>query len=220
MRTVAIIQARTGSTRLPGKVLLPLAGRPMLHQIVERVRRATRVATVVVACPWQDVEALTPAVSGCALVADRRVPDADLVLRYLRVAQQVGAEVIVRVCADNPCIEPEYIDRAVERYFAAPVPCVSNTTDRVGAWWVDGIGAEVFSLSRLMWLEQVTRDGDPCLREHVHRRFEVALPLADVRLDVNTPADYTFLADIYARFGSNRFHVREVLDYLGVESAR
>jgi spore coat polysaccharide biosynthesis protein SpsF (cytidylyltransferase family) len=146
------------------------------------------------------------------------VDENDLVARYLTVAERCHADIIVRVPCDNPCIEPEYIDFAVERWMKDLSPFITNTTAGCGGKWVDGIGAEVFSISRLRWLDNATKyHTDPSLREHPHKYFCAHLPEADIRLDVNTEEDYQFIKSIYNHFGHNRFHISEVLDYLGSE---
>ena len=93
---------------------------------------------------------------------------------------------------------------------------------------VDGVGAEVFSMSRLKWLDEKTKD-DAEEREHLHKWFYryndscdedtdsvfITLPYRDaIRLDVNTEQDYQFIKRIYDHFGHNNFHVNDVLAYL------
>lgn len=221
MTTVAILQCRMGSIRLPGKSLLPLLGVPMVQQIVERVQRASRVDRVVVAYPLADAPAFQfLADTGCSLYAYPG-DESDLVGRYVLAAAAYDAEVIVRVPCDNPCIDPLYVDEAIQTYAEHPFIYYSNTTAAVGRTWVDGIGAEVLSMSRLQWLEQRTR-GIPYLREHPHRYFEecglLRLPRADVRLDVNTAEDYALIQSIYQHMGHNRFASAEVLEYLAMLS--
>jgi spore coat polysaccharide biosynthesis protein SpsF len=213
LKVVAILQQRMGSKRLPGKALLPLAGKSMTENIIERVKRAKRLDHVVLAVPPQDENAF--AWMPCRVHAPL-VDENDLVARYLTVAERCHADIIVRVPCDNPCIEPEYIDSAVQHYMENPDVFYSNTTDRYHRTWVDGIGCEVFSLSRLKWLDRITREQfkDPELREHPHRLFGFQLPKADIRLDVNTEEDYQFIKGIYNHIGHNHFHVSEVLDYL------
>ena len=105
-----------------------------------------------------------------------------------------------------------------------PYSFYSNTTAQVGSVAVDGIGAEVFSLSRLKWLDRIT-EGCTLHREHPHKYFEECQfeygngirfwnGGAAVRLDVNTQEDYEFIAEIYNHFNHNRFTVEEVLGYL------
>lgn len=215
MRIVAILQARLGSTRLPNKVLLPLAGKSMLRNIVERVQRATCLHEVVVAIPSDDWGPINALALPCPLYWHDDA--ADLVGRYVATAEAFSADVIVRIPCDNPCIDPHYIDDAVLAYKQDPFIYYSNTTAMVGEVAVDGVGAEVCSRSRLHWLDQRTQ-GRPDWREHPHKYFEscglLQLPAATIRLDVNTQAEYEFIQDIYAHFGHNRFTTEEVLGYL------
>lgn len=215
MRIVAILQARLGSTRLPGKVLLPLAGTPMLQHIIERVQRASRLHGVALAVPHEDRAQFEG--MGCGIVSDDRIKENDLVGRYRAAAEVCEADVIVRVPCDNPCIDPAYIDAAVKAYLRDPFIYYSNTTDECDGKLIDGIGAEVVSMSRLRWLDARTQ-GHAIWREHPHRFFEDAgllhLPPADYRLDVNTQADYEFIQSIYDHFGNNRFTTQQVVSYL------
>jgi spore coat polysaccharide biosynthesis protein SpsF len=232
MKVVAILQQRMGSTRLKGKALLPLAGKSMTENIIERVKRAKRLDHVVLAVPPQDENAFSA--MPCRVHAPL-VDENDLVARYLTVAERCHADIIVRVPCDNPCIQPEFIDKAIEDYLDTPHIFYSNTTDMVrsyyggvGEWrWVDGIGAEVFSMSRLKWLDRISK-GRPDYREHPHKYFldkfldneypECGITFGktscNYRLDVNTQEDYDFIAGIYEMFGHNNFHVNDVLAYL------
>jgi spore coat polysaccharide biosynthesis protein SpsF (cytidylyltransferase family) len=217
MKVVAILQARMGSTRLPGKVMLPLAGKPMVQNIVERVQRAKRVDEVVLAPPECDREAFSDFKEVSYYAPG--VAENDLVGRYLGVAIPSEADIIVRVPCDNPCVDPAYIDKAVKVYSDNACAFYSNTTDRWGGLFLDGIGCEVFSISRLKWLERRTA-GFELWREHPHKYFEdhgYKLPTADLRLDVNTQADYDFIASIYNHFGHNRFTAADILDYPPVQ---
>lgn len=226
MNTVAILQARMGSTRLPGKVLLPLADKPMLQNIIERVQRSTSLSRIVVTCPLADAEIFAPIVEICRYRDARGYATRplflnvwhddpnDLVGRYRQAAITHGAELIVRVPCDNPCIDPDAIDRAVAHYLQYPSIYYSNTTDFCQGVAIDGIGVEVFSANRLCWLDYRTR-GHALWREHPHKFFEnagiLSLPPADIRLDVNTLADYDFIHSLYSHFGHNQFSTEDVL---------
>src|SRR3990167_9729802 len=121
MKTVAIIQARAGSTRLPGKAFLPLAGKSMTQNIIERVQRATKLDDVVLAFPDTRTNADTTFADlavrcGCSYYRGTGIDENDLVGRYLGAAEMYHADIVVRIPGDNPCVEPGYIDKAVEIY--------------------------------------------------------------------------------------------------------
>ena len=234
MKVVAIVQARLGSTRLPGKMLLPLAGKSVLWHVLDRVKRAKLVDEVVLTYPVTDSKAFATIMNACAVKPCPWSGDeSDLVGRYSLAADWYEAAIIVRVPGDNPCVDPAYIDEAVRSYRLFPSIYYSNTTAAVergpveGACsplvTVDGIGCEVFSLSRLQWLDAHTHayPTKGC-REHPHRRFQNAtvggfvLPTADLRLDLNTPADYAFLSDLFAHVYPThpQFTTADVLAYL------
>lgn len=235
MKVVAILQARMGSTRLPGKMLLPLARRPLVQHVIERVQRSKRVNKVVLAYPSKDHYAFYPVIKHVELVVTANPVDFyiyhgdenDLVGRYLGAAEALNADLIVRIPCDNPCVDPAIIDEAVEHYLRAPHIYLStmyrHVRDHV---YVDGVGAEVFSMSRLKWLDQATV-GQANYREHPHLLFQDWHLIAGweqyqrdanhretIRLDVNTQADYDFINTIYDHFGHNRFTTAEVLAYL------
>ena len=227
MRTVAILQARMGSSRLPGKMLLPLLGKPLVQHVLERVNRATTLDAVVLAVPAHDVDAFAPAAYQRAILYPYAGDEADLVGRYLGAATVHYAELIVRIPCDNPCVQPDYIDEAVEKYLARPQVYAStmyrHVRDRI---YLDGVGAEVFSMSRLQWLDQATQ-GQPNYREHPHLLFQdqhlidgweqyvrYANVSETIRLDVNDIPGYEFIKTIYTYFGHNEFTSDEIVSFL------
>lgn len=220
MKIVAILQARMGSTRLPGKVMLPLAGKPMIQNIIERVQRATRVHEVMVTCPIQDRDAFLPVMQACrngkTFLDEWFEDENDLVGRYLQSAIRRDADIIVRVPCDNPCVDPGVIDQSVDAYLDAvkPLAFFSSTVWPVNYVNVDGLGCDVLSLSRLKWLDRKTK-GNAHRREHPHAYFYdtgcIYHDPTGLRLDVNTQEDYGFIASIYNHFGHNRFTAPEIL---------
>src|SRR5262245_40545029 len=113
-RVVAIIQARLDSTRLPNKVLLPLAGKSMLQNVIERVKRAKNLDRVIVATTGI-VNRLGEICFECKVpAADWYGDENDLIGRYSWCARAYRADYVVRIGADNPCVEPEAIDSLVE----------------------------------------------------------------------------------------------------------
>lgn len=227
---VGVIQARTGSRRFPNKVLGSLAGHPMLWHVIRRLRRTESLDRIVVAVPPADRDMLRPVVeaAGGELMAPDVAED-DLLGRHAAVGRLTSAEWIVRVPADNPCVEPAEVDRIVAAATtAAHGGAWSNLHAIEGSGYPDGIGAEVYPMLVLRVLDRLVVD--PRRREHPHVMFEdhrdmrtIPCPALfarpDVRLDVNTEADFIFIRAIYeALYPLNeRFHITDILAFLDRE---
>ncbi len=119
---VAIIQARMASSRLPGKVLLDLAGQPMLQRVVARTSGAARVARVLVATTSDPSDDPVAAFCEAEGIAFTRGSQFDVLDRYYQAARQSAADVVVRVTADCPVIDPALIDAAVAALLGDPAP--------------------------------------------------------------------------------------------------
>jgi spore coat polysaccharide biosynthesis protein SpsF len=219
MRTVAIIQARTGSTRLPGKVLLPLLGVPALTHVVRRLARATRVDEVVVATttlPGDDPIVDLAAREGWPIT---RGSEMDLLARYLDAARAHGAEQIVRVTSDCPMIDPGLVDLVVDALERRGVAYASNSL--APRTYPRGLDAEAFTLEAL--LQADAADLDPASREHAtpylwrhpelfrHARVAHDVDLSGHRWTVDTPEDYELVRRIFDAFGRDDFNWLEAL---------
>ena len=113
MRPIAIIQARMGSTRLPGKVLMDLCGRPVIWHIIERLKRAKNIDEIVVATTNnRNDDKLTEYLKGIGVNVFRGSED-DVLDRFIRAAERFKADIVVRICSDSPLIEPAEIDKCV-----------------------------------------------------------------------------------------------------------
>lgn len=160
---VAIVQARMGSTRLPGKVLLPIDGRPMFSYQIERLRRARSLQQLVIATT--DLAADQPIVDFAAAegVACVRGSEQDVLSRYRLAAREFAATTVVRVTSDCPLLDPELIDAAIDAYReGGAYDYVSNMMQPS---WPYGMAVEVFSATALE--EAFNEATDPAEREHV-----------------------------------------------------
>jgi len=214
-RVVAIIQARMGSTRLPGKVMMDIAGKPMLKRVIRRVQRGKTVDEVVLAIPdTPDNNVLRPIADTCG-VSVVHGPEADVLARYRMAANTSGAGAIVRITADCPLIDPDVIDEVV-RYFLRYVPdYASNTIERT---WPKGLDVEVFNAAALQRADaEATTNYD---REHVTpymlashevRRLPVTGGGTDgtVNWSVDTQEDLDRVRRIYACFPRDDFTWQE-----------
>jgi spore coat polysaccharide biosynthesis protein SpsF len=225
MRVVAIIQARMGSTRLPGKVLMDIAGETMLARVVNRVRRATRIDETAVATTVSGKD--EPIVSECRRlgVACFRGSEEDVLDRYYQTALTHKAEAVVRITSDCPLIDPEVIDTVIEAFLTHKPDYASNCLERS---YPRGLDTEVMSVEALThaWRESKK----PYQRVHVTsyiyenpELFRTISIKADAdyrhqRWTVDTPEDLTFVRTIYARLGSkDTFSWRDVVKTLDLE---
>ena len=144
MSTVAIIQARVGSSRLPMKSLLCLRGHALIDWVVNRVSEAARLDGVVVAMPDTERDNVLQAHLDDCGVAVVRGSEQDVLSRFLLAARETHADRIVRICADNPFVWGEAIDRLVDFYNASNLDYAYNHIPRNNLW-PDGLGAEILS---------------------------------------------------------------------------
>lgn len=163
MRTVAIIQARMGSSRLPGKVLADLAGAPMLARVIARAQAAATVSSVMVATTDQAADDPLVAVAHAAGAQVFRGATDDVLARYLGAARANHAQVVVRLTADCPLLDPAVIDCVVEGLLTMPgCDYASNTHQRT---FPRGLDVEAMTMATLERLALVA--ASPAHREHV-----------------------------------------------------
>lgn len=162
---LVIIQARLSSVRLPGKVLRPLAGRPMLAQLVDRLKMAKRVGAIIVATSTEtDDDAIA---RFCADMGVRcfRGPVADVAERLTEAAEDAGAEAFVRINGDSPLMCPAIVDAVIELYEAQDVDLATNVQTRT---FPRGLSVEVIRVAALRRVQKVMRPGEA---EHVTPAF-------------------------------------------------
>ena len=135
-----------GSTRLPGKTMIDLAGAPLLTRILERVKRVRTIDTIVVATTDEPIDAPVVALAKEHGVEAFRGSEDDLVDRYYQAARHFGASTVLRLPADNPCSEPEAFERLIYAHRFNGADFSSNIMQVENNGWPDGIGVEAFSM--------------------------------------------------------------------------
>jgi spore coat polysaccharide biosynthesis protein SpsF len=203
---VGVLQARMSSTRLPGKVLKPLAGEPMILRIVERIRRSRELDQLIVATSVDPSDDPLVRVLGDAGVTVRRGSLADVFSRFLAVADEFDPDVVVRLTGDNPFVDPEVIDRIVREHLASGADYTSNSLTRT---FPRGLDVEAVKPAALRSL--ATRELQPDEREHVtigvyRRPDEFRLhqvtqepDRSELRWTVDLPEDFAFAEAVYDR---------------------
>jgi len=203
--TVAILQARMGSSRLPGKVLMPILGEPMLARQIERVRRARSLARLVVATGDQADDDPIAALCARLGVDCFRGSRDDVLDRFCKAAERYPSDHVVRLTGDCPLADPAAIDAAVAFHRAGGFDYSSNTLHPT---FPDGLDVEVVRSAALAAAGHEARD--PFEREHVtpflYRRperyrlgdFRRTPDLSALRWTVDHPEDFQLISQVYA----------------------
>lgn len=223
---LAVLQARTSSTRLPGKVMRPLAGAPMLARHIERIGRARRIDRLIVATSDRaEDDCVAEVAAGAGALAFRGSLD-DVLDRFYRAAEPHQPRHVVRLTGDCPLADWELIDRCIDFAVEGGFDYASNA---LRPTWPDGLDVEVCTFAALecAWREAV----DAVEREHVMpfitRRpdrfrlgsLEQVVDQSMHRWTVDEPADYAFVSRIYdALYPANpAFTTADVLELLAAE---
>ena len=232
---VLIIQARMGSTRLPGKSILDLAGKPLLSRILERVKKCLAVDEIVLAIPKGEKDDVLEHLGRSNSVNVFRGSEDDLLDRYYQCAKFYNAKFVARLPADNPVPEAREIDKLINFHLKLNKKGFSsNLAPFFNSGYPDGIGIEVFDFSLLE--EAFFRNSESLKREHVHLNFfdyktekvvnndwcevntikcpdEYSRP--DLILDVNTREQYFFIKELYEYLYPKKhdFGILEIIDW-------
>lgn len=201
-----IIQARMRSTRLPGKVLKSILGRPMLSYLIERIKRVKHADQIVIATTTRKEDHAIFDYCVKAGIPCYRGDEENVLERYLETAKEFGAEVIVRITADCPLIDPAVVDLVIERFLHERPDYAGNTLTLT---YPRGMDTEVFTKEAL---EDAARAADKqSEREHVTlyiyrhpERFKLLnVPFkenrSDIRLTVDTEEDFKLIDAIISK---------------------
>jgi spore coat polysaccharide biosynthesis protein SpsF len=205
VRTAVIVQARTGSSRMPGKVLKPLGGRTVLEEVLRRARAIAAADGVVCAIPdLPEDDRLVPLATkaGAEVVRGSAL---DVLSRYRRAAEAVGAEIVLRVTADCPLIDPALCSEVLRRRRETGADYVTND---MPPSFPQGLDCEAFTTMLLRLADATATESAD--REHVTpwmrrsdgiSRADVTGPggrFTDLRWTLDYPEDYEFLRAVFA----------------------
>ena len=224
-----------GSSRLPGKSMMDLAGAPLVGRILERVKRCKTINRIVLAIPDTFEDRILAALGKSYNVDVFVGSEEDLVGRYFEAAKWAKADLVVRLPADNGTPEPEEIDRIVQFHKSLKTPGFSSNLSNIGdSGYPDGIGAEIFDFALL---EEVNfNQTNKNMREHVHLNFfdyvsgkpvdaawcpvntlkcPAQFSRPDLVLDVNTIDQYEFMQQLYSYLypRNSQFHICDTIDW-------
>ncbi|TDQ80967.1 UDP-2,4-diacetamido-2,4,6-trideoxy-beta-L-altropyranose hydrolase [Dongia mobilis] len=207
LHTAIIVQARTRSTRLPGKAMQMLAGKRVLEHVVERLQKVRRADEVVIATTSDPADDCIAELSAALGLRVYRGDESDVMFRYLGAARMVRADIILRVTSDCPLIDPELCDAVLELRERNAADFAANNFPRL---FPHGLDCEAFTIEAL---EESAREATLALdREHVTpwMRRDAGLrrvglmgpgwPANQQRWTLDYAEDMTFFNDVFARF--------------------
>lgn len=225
MKIIATIEARMRSSRLRGKVLKPILGRPVLQLLIDRLRLAHSLDEVVVATTTNPADDAIEELATMLGVGCYRGSEDDVLDRVLRAAKSVDAHVIVEITGDCPLIDPGVVDELVNCYLTGNADYVANTLHRT---FPRGFDTQVFATRILEEVSRLTQD--PVDREHVSLyiyehpdRFSLRNVESRLiekhwqhRLTVDTPEDFILIETIFERLYPQNpaFTLHDVIELL------
>lgn len=224
-KIVATIEARMTSSRLPGKVLLPVGGIPVLQMMIERLKRSRYLDVICVATTTnKDDDALEELANKLGVLCFRG-SESDVLGRVLGAAESVGGDIIVEAMADSPFVDPELVDRGIEEFFAQDVDYAANCIKDTYA-----VGFEVQVFPTKILADVASKTQDIVDRTHVtyyiynhpelYRTYNWEAPqeltAPQFRMTLDEESDYKAICAVAeALLPSNpNFTVREVTEYL------
>jgi glutamate-1-semialdehyde 2,1-aminomutase len=206
VKVVAIVQARMGSTRLPGKVMSIVNGVPMVELLLKRLSRARTVDQVVVATSTApNNRPLIEYVEKLGYACESGSED-DVLNRYIHVARAHNADIVIRITGDCPLVDPNLVDQSVKKFITSRVSYLTNTDPPT---YPDGLDLEVMTLSALQ--QAIDETDEPFDREHVtpyirnSGRFTKSEmrndeDLSHLRWTVDERADLNVIQSVFSHF--------------------
>lgn len=204
MRIAAIIQARMGSTRLPGKVLKPLMDGTVLSHVIHRLQASELINEIVIATTTSQIDDAIQEETSRVGVRCYRGSEHDVLSRYYEAASEIDANIIVRVTSDCPMIDPFLVDEVIRLLIDQRADYASNVLERT---LPRGLDAEVFTMKALTIAYEKAEH--PEQREHVtpylHQHPEIfkivghkhEVDYSQYRWTLDTPEDWQLISEIY-----------------------
>ncbi len=224
-KIVATIEARMTSTRLPGKVLLPAGGKPMLKHLVDRLRQVKSLQVIVLATTINRSDDCLEAFAKEENIAFFRGSEEDVMGRVIGAADSVHADIVVEITGDCPVIDPLLVEQTIQMFLHNTCEFASNSLIRS---YPDGMDTQVFALETLKRSAALTND--PLDREHVTLHIcnhpELFRPVnliappdlywPELGLTLDEKEDYELLKNLIEYFGPSRpyFSCREIIELL------
>lgn len=232
-KVVLIIQARMGSSRLPGKSMMDLAGAPLVGRIIERVKRCQSLDHIILALPINSENDVLESLAHRYNIQVFRGSENNVLSRYYEAALKYRADIVCRLPADNATPEPSEIDNIIKFHISLKKSgFTSNLAEIYNSGYPDGIGCEVFNFNLLS--EAINKNPTSKQKEHVHLNFfnyETGIAVnknwcpintlicpedfrrPDLVLDINTESQYIFIRELYEYLypKKNDFSIKDII---------
>lgn len=232
LHTVGVVQARMGSQRFPGKSLMPLAGRPMLQMLLERLNGCTELDALVVATSVEKGDDPIAILADQMDVACVRGSESDVLARFVQASSENPSQAVVRICADNPLTDPALVDSLVGYFREQDGDYAYNNRSECG--FPDGVGVEIIATKVLQQIADRAELVEH--REHVTSyifdhpdEFRISgmeapssLRRPEFRLDIDYPEDLEFLTQLCALLPEDSaplWQTKQVIEVLDAQPA-
>lgn len=225
MKVVAIVEARLCSERLPGKVLLPIQGKPALECLLERLKRVKNIDEIVLATTKNPADSTLASLGRRLNIESYRGSEEDVMGRVLEAAQEAEADAIVEITGDCVLLSPKVLEDAIEEFKQGEVDILTNT--RNGSY-PQGVDVQIYSVPHLAEAYEKTQDA--AHREHVSLYFyenadqyrikDLEAPegfrAPDYRFQLDYLEDYEFIRAVYGKLypTNHHFDLPEIFELL------
>ncbi len=226
-KTIASIEARMASKRLPGKMMMDINGKPVIERVVERLKKAKLIDDVIIATTNNKLDDILFEWANSNKVKCFRGSEEDVLERVVGAHEKMHSEIIIEICGDTPLVDPETIDLAIEIFNKGKYDVVSNT---FMSNYPQGIDAQVFSFKALKEISETIFD--PQVREHVslyfyenpekynifHMKAPKIFSRKKQRLQLDYEEDLILIREIYKSLENNNnnafFNLKDILKLL------
>ena len=225
MKIVAIVQARMGSQRLPGKVIKPIIGKPIVLHVLDRLKKSKYINNIILATSILDKELPLVNIVSDAGYSVFRGEEKNVLKRYIDASNEYGGEIILRITGDCPLIDPQIVDNMITNYLMNDYDYMRLD---VPYTFIRGFDVEIFSADILKKAyEEVSKSNEESYKEHVtlyiyknKDKFKVGEVKGDsfynknYRLCVDTVEDFEIVEKIYEYFEDEYVSSKEVVKFL------
>ena len=205
---IGIIQARMGSTRLSNKMSMDLGGYPIIEWVISRSKKSKLINKLVLATSLLKENDYLINFSKKYMIDSYRGCENNVLSRFVNISKNENADIIVRICADNPFIDHNEIDRLIKFYLSKNCDYACNNQNKLNSGYADGFGAEIFSYDLLQKVNEKVISAEN--KEHVtlylwknkkdYNMMEVPAPVSlkypDLRFDLDDLDDYAKLQEL------------------------